>query len=70
MTDEKFEKAIAIKENLKMATDVLNLLKEGCDIIFKSGDTVIEVNDDEVKKDLTNIYSNKVDNLQRDFGWL
>lgn len=70
MTDEKFKKAIAIKENLKMATNVLNLLNGGCDIIFKSGDTVIEVNDDEVKKDLTNIYSNKVDNLQREFGWL
>ena len=28
MTEEKFKKAIAIKENLKMATDALNLLTE------------------------------------------
>lgn len=70
MTDEKFEKAIAIKAELKKAEQVLNLLKGGCDITFKSGDTVIEVNDDKVREELTDIYSNRVDNLQREFGWL
>lgn len=70
MTDEKFEKAIAIKENLKVATDALNLLKGWCDVILKNGDTVIEITDRKVKEELSDIFSSKVDNLQREFGWL
>ena len=70
MTEEKFKKAIAIKENLKMATEALNLLKGGCDVILKTGDTVIEITDRDVKEKLSDIFSSKVDRLQMEFGWL
>ena len=70
MTEEKFKKAIAIKENLKRVTDALNLLKGGCDVILKTDDTVIEITDSEVKKELSGIFSSKVDRLQMEFGWL
>ncbi|MDE7345385.1 MAG: hypothetical protein K2N48_01430 [Muribaculaceae bacterium] len=70
MTDEKFEKATIIKENLKVATNALNLLKGGCDVILKAGETEVKVNDNKVIEDLMNIYSSKVDDLQREFGWL
>ena len=70
MTDEKFEKATIIKENLKVAANILNLLKGGCDVILKSGETEVKITDNKVIEDLMNIYSSKVDDLQREFGWL
>ena len=70
MTEEVFSKAVEIKKNLDESTMILNLLKDGCNIIIKKDDTSVEIVGREVKEKIAEIFSGHVSDLQHKFNWL